>query len=97
MLFFYTELPESTNQHILPGFQGSLDDFQQGFNCVERLFLWIAIFFGKRFGNVGFGEGHKKFPLLNLVMISSVYIYSHIKVNICQENKQVILWHQSND
>jgi hypothetical protein len=46
--------------------------------------------FSKRFDNMGFREGHYKVPLLNLDVISSVYIYFHAKARICQENKQVI-------
>ena len=91
MLFFYTELPKATDHNILTGFQGSFDDLQKGFNCFERLFIWIAILFRKRFDNMGFREGHYKVPLLNLVVISSVYIHFHVKAKICQENKQVIL------
>jgi len=52
MLFFYTKLPEATNLDILCGFQGSLDYFQEGFNGVERLFLWIAVLFCKGVNNI---------------------------------------------
>jgi hypothetical protein len=60
------------------------------------LVLWIAVLFSKRLGNMGFREGHYKVPLVNLDVISSVYIYFHGKARICQENKQVIFEHQSN-
>ena len=89
MLCLDTKFAETADKYILPGFQSSLDDFQEVFNCVERLLIWITVLFSKRLGNVGLREGHYKVPLLNLVVISSAYIHSHVKVKICQENKQV--------
>ena len=42
LLFLNTEFSKATDHNIFAGFQAFLDDFQEGFNCVERLFLWIT-------------------------------------------------------
>ena len=46
---------------------------------------------------MGFGEDHYEVPLPNLVINSSVYIYSLVNAKICQENKQVALKRQINN
>ena len=88
---FWVKIPESTNQNIIPGFKGSLNVLQKGFNGVERLFRWIVVLFRHLLNNFGFRESHYKVSLLNLVVISDAYIHSPVKVKICQESKQVIL------
>jgi hypothetical protein len=60
------------------------------------LVFWIANLFCNHFNDFGFREAHYKVPLLNLVVISSAYIHSHVKVKICQENKQVNFWDHTN-
>jgi hypothetical protein len=59
MLGLDTKFSETTDKDILSGFQSPLNDFQQRFDHFERLVLWIAVLFGNRLDDMGFGEGHR--------------------------------------
>ena len=58
LLLLYTKLPEPTDQDILTGNQGLLDEFKQGLHQLDCLLLGEANFFGNGFDDVILGEIH---------------------------------------
>jgi hypothetical protein len=57
------EFPKSSDQDILTGCQGSLDDFQDGFDEFRGLGLGMAKITMGGINNVGFREGHGGAPV----------------------------------